>query len=97
MDTVNEFVIEWLRGDDTAKVTAPASSALCTRIRKLSREHPENVTIIAENKDGSIFAEIPVKYVSIRHPRKVSEEQRRAAAERMVEYHEQKTKNGLSS
>ena len=44
--------------------------------------------IIAENEDGSICAKLPMKYLKISAPRKVSEEQRRAASERFKKLRE---------
>lgn len=52
------------------------------KIKKLKEEHPDEVKIIAENADGSICAKLPIKYLKISAPRKVSEEQRQAASER---------------
>ena len=41
-----------------------------------------------ENKDGSICAKLPVKFLKISAPRKVSEEQRQAASERFKKIRE---------
>ena len=49
------------------------------KIKKLKEEHPDDIKIIAENEDGSICAKLPMKYLKISAPRKVSEEQRQAA------------------
>lgn len=38
--------------------------------------------ILATNKDGSIFAHVPIKYVKLRAPRKLTEEQRAELIER---------------
>ena len=38
--------------------------------------------IMAENEDGSLFAHVPVNYIKISPPKKMSEEQREAASER---------------
>ena len=46
---------------------------------KLEKEH---LKIISENEDGSIFVHIPINYVKISPPRKVSEEQKEAANKR---------------
>lgn len=84
---MNEFVIEWVRGRDWAGVTAPSGSWLKTRVMKLRERYPDEVYVLAENADGSIFAHVPVKYIKISPPRKVSEEQRVAAGERLREMH----------
>lgn len=82
MDSVNENVIEFLRGQDTASVTF-SQGRYITRIKKLAEEYPDECQIIAENQDGSIFAHLPVSWVKISPPRQYSEEQREAMAERL--------------
>lgn len=79
---MNENVIEWLRGSDIAGITAPAGSRLKGRVVKLAQTHPDQVGVVKENPDGSIFAHVPVKFIKVSPPRRVSEEQRAAAAER---------------
>ena len=59
------------------------------KIKKLKAEHPEDVKIIAENQDGSICARLPIKYLKISAPKKVSEEQRQAASERFKKLREE--------
>lgn len=54
-----------------------------SRVRQLAKSHPEECQIIAENKDGSICAHIPVSWVRINPSRELSEEQRRQMAERL--------------
>ena len=79
---MNEFVIEWIKGDEYAGVTVPSGTALKSKLIRLSEKNPKEVTIIVENKDGSLFAHVPVSYVKISPPRQVSDEQREAAGER---------------
>ena len=79
MDSVNEFVIEWIRGQKVASLTIPSNTRMKTKIVKLASEHDEVDYI--ENKDGSIFAHCPVDWVSIRPARKptpLTEEQKEA-------------------
>lgn len=87
---MDEFCIEWVRGDDRAMVTFPNGSRMKNKLQKLHSQYPEDVQIIAENKDGSICAWIPVKWVNIRKPKKVSDEQRAAASERFKQMHASK-------
>jgi len=87
---MNEFAINWLKGSDYAEVTAPSGSALKSKLLALSEKYPDEVTKIIINKDGSIFCHVPVSYVKISHPRKVSEEQKEAAAERFRQMWEDK-------
>lgn len=89
-DTFNEFAIEWVRSSDTATVTFPSSSRFKTKIEKLASEYPDEVKIRHENKDGSIVATIPVKFIKISAPRKVSDEQREASAERFRKMREER-------
>lgn len=79
---MNEFVIEWIKGADYAGVTVPSGTALKSKLLRLADKFPDEVNIIVENKDGSLFVHIPVNYVKISPPRQVSEEQREAAGER---------------
>lgn len=79
---MNEFAIEWIKGGGYAGVTVPSGTALKTKLLKLAQKHPEEVKIIKENEDGSLFAHIPVSYVKISPPKQMSEEQREAASER---------------
>lgn len=79
---MNEFAINWLKGSDYAEVTAPSGSALKSKILSLAEKYPYEVTNIIINKDGSIFCHVPVSYVKVNHPRRVSDEQKEAAAER---------------
>lgn len=83
MDGVIENVIEWLRGDKEAKVTAPTASKLKGQVMRLAEKYPDEVRIIDENRDGSIYASVPVKWVNIRHPRILSDKQIEAAKERL--------------
>ncbi len=82
-ETSCECAIEWLRGDKVATVTFPCSNKYNSRIRKLAAERPDDVKIRHENKDGSIVATIPVKYIKINPPVILSEEQREKKAEQM--------------
>lgn len=48
------------------------------RIEKLAAEHPDEVQIVTRNKDGSIIAHLPKKWMRIAPPKKMnlSDEQR---------------------
>lgn len=85
---MNEFAINWLKGADYAEVTVPASTALKNKLLRLSRERPNEVTNIIENKDGSMVCHVPVRWIKVGPPRKVSEEQREAARQRFAEIRE---------
>lgn len=79
---MNEFAIEWIKGRNYAGVTVPSGTALKSKLVRLAEKNPEEVQIIEENEDGSMFAHVPVNYVKISPPRKVSDEQKEAASER---------------
>lgn len=82
-DSMNEHVIEWIRGDEKATVTAPSTTKLKGQVVRLAEKYPDEVDYI-ENKDGSICGHVPVKWVNIRHPRTMSEEQKEAARARLM-------------
>lgn len=86
---MDEFVIEWQRGQPTATITAPNGSALKSRVAKLNAEYPEDYKIVIENNDGSILAHVPVKYIKLQAPRLVNEK----TLERLREYRERKRSN----
>lgn len=81
---MTEFAIEWIKGADTATITTPASTKMCNSLKGYAVSHPGEVQITYENKDGSMVAHVPVRWVKVRPPRKVSEEQRVRAAERLA-------------
>ena len=78
MRTTNEFVIEWITGDDRATVTVPEGTALSTRLIKLSEEYPTEVEML-----NSELFHIPSKWVKVNPPRQLSEETRQQMAERL--------------
>ena len=73
----SESGIEWTRGNDRATCQF-VKSRYATRIKKLAAKYPEECEIVVENKDGSILAHIPVKWISINPPKKIelSDEER---------------------
>lgn len=82
-EAVQENCIEWIRGSQTATVTFP-KSRFSTKVTKLAEQYPDEVQICHVNKDGSIVAHIPVKYIRIQRPsqRTFTEEERQAIKER---------------
>lgn len=82
---MNENVIEWLNKDSEVTVTLNQRRYI-SKVKKLHEKNPDEVRIVAENKDGSIVAKLPIKYIKISSPRKVSEEQRNRAREILKEY-----------
>ena len=82
-ETSSECAMEWVRGDKTATVTFPSANRFNSKIRHLAEEYPEEVKIRHENHDGSLVATIPVRFIKIGAPRKLSEEQKAEMAERL--------------
>ena len=84
----NENCVEFLNNQKTMTVSF-CSQKWITKIKKLSQSNLDDVEIIAENKDGSICARLPIKYLKISAPRKVSDEQRQKASERFKKLREE--------
>ena len=70
---IRETVFEHEDGRDTATITAAEQWSVAL-MKKLAAEHPEEVSIY-ENKDGSIFAHVPWKWMKLVPPRKLTEKQ----------------------
>ena len=87
---MNEFAIEWIKGDNYAGVTVPSGTALKSKLMRYAEERPDEVKVMSVNSDGSAFFHIPINYVKVSPPRKVSDEQREAAGERFRKMWEEK-------
>lgn len=80
--SVTENVLEFERNTDTATVTF-CQPRFITKIRKLAEKFPDECQITHENKDGSIVAHIPVKWIKInRRSYNLTDEQRAEMAKR---------------
>ena len=80
----NENVIEFLRGATTATVSF-SQGRFISKIKKLAEKYPDEVEIVAENKDGSIVAHIPTRYIKISSNKiEMSDEKREALRERFI-------------
>ena len=77
-----ENVIEWQRDSKTATVSLTQGRTI-TRVMRLAESRPEECRIIAENKDGSICARVPVGWIKISPVRETSEKQKEDARQRM--------------
>ena len=87
---MSEFCIEWIKGNEYAGVTVPSGTALKSKLMRYAAERPDEVKVMAVNTDGSAFFHIPINYIKVSPPRKVSEEQREAAGERFRKMWEEK-------
>jgi hypothetical protein len=82
-ETSQENVIEWIRNDKEVTVTLCGNSRYATKVRKLAEQYPDEVKIMHVNNDNSIVAHLPLSYIKISHPKKVSEKQIEVAKENM--------------
>ena len=85
---VNEFAVNYIKGEKVASVTAAAGIKWNKRLRDWADEFPDKVQIIAVNEDGSVFAHFPSKFVKLERPverkgREMTDEEKAAAAERL--------------
>ena len=60
----HENIIEWLTGDQTARVTFTQQKYI-NRIERMAEKHGELVKILHKNKDGSIYVEIPLSAIHL--------------------------------
>lgn len=85
-DGCTENVIEWQKDNERATLTICQRRTI-TKVKKLAESHQEECQIVAENKDGSIYAHVPVNWIKISPPRGVSEERRELSRKIMQDYH----------
>lgn len=89
---MNEFCIEWTKTRKCAGVTVPSGSALKSKLMKYAKTRPNEVKLKAENDDGSAYFHIPISYIKVSPPRRVSDKQREATGERSRKMWEEKRK-----
>ena len=82
---VKENVIEWINGQDTIAVTLHQGRYI-TKVERLAKKFPKQVKILKHNRDGSIFAKLPLKALklSLTNKAEMSEEQRQKVRERFA-------------
>lgn len=78
---MSENSIEWLTGDERISVSF-SQKKFANKLRALAKKYPDEVDFI-ENQDGSVFGHMPIRYLRLSHPRKISDEQRQMFSERM--------------
>lgn len=85
MDTNQENVIEWLKGQNTVSLTLTNRQRLYNKITKLieSGKYADEITHIVNNADGTLVCHIPLNWIKINPTRDISEEYRKELAERM--------------
>lgn len=81
---MNENVIEWITGEDVIAVTLSQKKYI-TKVKKLAQKYPDDVKILSENKDGSIFAHLPLKFLKLYviNGKELSEEEKEIRARRL--------------
>ena len=93
---IKEMNVNWLGIDDMVSVTA-YQKKMINQLMKLAEAHPDEVRVVAVNKDGTTVVHLPKKYVHVsfgeRAKREMSEEQRAAAAERLKKAREKKAES----
>lgn len=82
---MRENCIEWINGHDRVTVTL-SQGRLINKVKKLSEKYKE-VEIVRENKDGTLLAHLPLKFIKISAPRQVTDEQKEKARERFNSMH----------
>ena len=91
-----ENMIEFISGTRTATVTFTNQKHI-NRIKKIYEERKDDFKYFKENKDGSVCAKIPLKWIKInagsKTGRVMTEEQKEAARIRLQKARENKNKN----
>lgn len=80
ISSLTENTIEFEKDNDRATVTF-SQGRYKTRIMKLAKARPSECEIVAVNKDGSIYAHIPVAWIRINPTKEFSNEERERLAE----------------
>ena len=92
----SENMIEFISGTRTATVTFTNQKHI-NRIKKLYEERKDEFKYLVENPDGSVCAQLPLKWIKInpgsKTGRVMTEEQKEAARIRLQKARENKNKN----
>lgn len=94
-DVCQDNCLEWITGQKKASVTF-SQRKYVTKLKKYAEKYPEEIKVIAENNDGSICAHVPLSWVKFSPPRKgreMSDEEKAAVAERLLEARKKKDEN----
>ena len=85
--SMNEFSIYRTASDSEWEVSFPTGTRLKNTILRLAEKHPGEVQNLIVNKDGSVFATIPVDWVKIRPKKTVTDSQREQAKQNLARFH----------
>lgn len=77
-----ETYYNYIAGNDFATIGSSEQKWI-NKIKRAQEQNSDKVHIIAENPDGSIVAHCPPNWFKWSPPKKMSEEQKQAARERM--------------
>ena len=85
---MNTITIGWDKGDKFAEVDLPSNHRLNNRLKRLHEQYPEEFGGFLLNKDGTLYAQIPVRWIRIQRPAEterptLTEEQKAEMVERM--------------
>lgn len=72
MADTKENCIEWLTGQDVMGVTLTQERYI-NKVRRLKQKFPQDIKI-RTNKDGSIYAKIPLSYLKLNHTEREAKE-----------------------
>ena len=86
---MRETNFEYIAGEK-AGCFSSSEQKWINKIKKYAKDKPDEVQIIAENKDGSIVAHIPVKWFKVSPPRRISNEQQERLRDNLQKYRGQK-------
>ena len=64
MSKAIENVIEWLNGDKQMSCTF-AQKKFVNRVKKMAKKYPDEIKIVAKNRDGSIYVKMPLNAIHI--------------------------------
>lgn len=84
MAELKENAIEWVNGDKTIAVTL-SQGRYVSKVKKLAKDHPDEVKILRINPDGSIFAHLPLRALKLNlsSKRELTEEERKEIGKRL--------------
>lgn len=98
-DKNNENCIEWLTGQKAITITV-TDRKMVNKLKKLYEDRKDEFLSFTENKDGSVCAKVPKRWVKINAgsrpdaPKKeISEEQKELMRARLAEYREKNKSN----
>ena len=82
MERNTENVIEFIDGDKKCTMSFTARKFI-NKIKKLYKKDSSSFDWFIENPDGSIYVRIPLNWLKISPPRKMSDEQKKKIGERL--------------